>query len=99
MGPLVPLVWTWDDSAAHGFQSQDKFIVGCALLSLAHNYSKVISGYRYQASNPDHSPLMRARYSCTILTQHEERKLFVRWRPHFNKLHIAQELMGETNLQ
>ena len=74
MGPLLPLFWTWDDSTAHGFQSQDEFIVACGLLSLAHNYSKVISSYRYQASNPDHSPVMRARYSysCTILTQHEE---------------------------
>ena len=26
------------------------------------------------------------------------RKLLVRWRPHYYKLHIAQELMGETNL-
>ena len=44
MGPLVPLFWTWDDTAAHGSQSQDEFVVA-------------ISGCWEQASNPDHSPV------------------------------------------
>ena len=32
-----PLFWTWDDSAAHEFQSQSGFTVTCALLLPAHN--------------------------------------------------------------
>ena len=46
MGPLVPPVWTLDDSA-HEFQSQGESIVAHTLFSFAHNESLVVgTGHR-----------------------------------------------------
>ena len=60
-GHWYPLFRTSDDSA-QGFQSQDGLSDTCDLLSLAHYNPQSYPWLQDWESNPDHSPVRRARY-------------------------------------
>ena len=57
VGPLVPCVLNFNDSASHGFQSQGGSIVAHALLSLVHNDPLSHLWLPGLGSNPVYSPL------------------------------------------